>query len=98
MFSAARNAGLATVTSNSTPCVQRGQKIAYVVDLAYDEQNIKNVVALARDADQLFIEAPFFDVDANIAAERTLALDFLWIPASESWPRLIAGLFIISRS
>src|SRR5262245_53890662 len=48
----------------------RGQKIAYVVDLAYDAQNIENVVALARDADQLFIEAPFLDVDANIAAER----------------------------
>jgi ribonuclease Z len=48
----------------------RGQKIAYVVDLAYDEQNIKKVVALARDADQLFIEAPFLDIDADIAAER----------------------------
>jgi ribonuclease Z len=48
----------------------RGQKIAYVVDLAYDEQNIEKVVALARDADQLFIEAPFLDEDANIAAER----------------------------
>ena len=41
-----------------------------MVDLAYDGQNIENVVALARDADQLFIEAPFLDVDANIAAER----------------------------
>jgi ribonuclease Z len=48
----------------------RGQKIAYVVDFAYDERNIKNVIALARDADQLFIEAPFLDADANIAAER----------------------------
>jgi ribonuclease Z len=48
----------------------RGQKIAYVVDLAYDEQNVEKVVALARDADQLFIEAPFLDVDANIAAGR----------------------------
>jgi ribonuclease Z len=48
----------------------RGQKIAYVVDVAYDEQNIERVVALARDADQLFIEAPFLDVDAHIAAER----------------------------
>ena len=27
-------------------------------------------VALARDADQLFIEAPFLDADANIAAEK----------------------------
>ena len=41
-----------------------------MVDLAYDERNIENVVALVRDADQLFIEAPFLDVDANIAAER----------------------------
>jgi ribonuclease Z len=48
----------------------RGQKIAYVVDLAYDQQNIGSVIALAREADQLFIEAPFLDVDANIAAER----------------------------
>jgi len=48
----------------------RGQKIAYVVDLAYNKRNIENVVALARDADQLFIEVPFLDVDANIAAEK----------------------------
>ena len=27
-------------------------------------------VALARDADRLFIEAPFLDADANIAAEK----------------------------
>jgi ribonuclease Z len=39
-------------------------------NLAYDEQNVEKVVALARDADQLFIEAPFLDVDANIAAGR----------------------------
>jgi ribonuclease Z len=37
---------------------------------AYDERNVEKVVALARGADQLFIEAPFLDVDANIAAER----------------------------
>ena len=47
-----------------------GQKIAYAVDLAYNERNIEKVVALARDADQLFIEAPFLDPDANIATER----------------------------
>jgi ribonuclease Z len=47
-----------------------GQKIAYAVDLAYNERNIEKVVALARDADQLFIEAPFLDADADIAAER----------------------------
>jgi ribonuclease Z len=50
--------------------IARGQKVAYVVDLAYESRNVEKVVALARDADQLFIEAPFLDVDADIAAER----------------------------
>jgi len=36
----------------------RGQKIAYVVDAAYHEKNINRIVALARGADQLFMEAP----------------------------------------
>jgi ribonuclease Z len=48
----------------------RGQKIAYVVDIAYDERNVEKVIALARNADQLFIEAPFLDMDADIAAQR----------------------------
>ena len=48
----------------------RGQKIAYLVDLTYSERNVEKAVALARDADQLFIEAPFLDEDAQIAAER----------------------------
>ncbi len=47
-----------------------GLQIAYVVDLAYNEQNIDKVVALARDANQLFIEAAFLGADANITAER----------------------------
>src|SRR6516165_10667385 len=34
----------------------RGQKIAYVVDAAYHEKNIDSIVALARGADQLFME------------------------------------------
>jgi len=41
-----------------------------VVDIAYHDRNIEKVIALARDADQLFIEAPFLDVDASIAAQR----------------------------
>ena len=47
-----------------------GQKIAYVVDIAYHDQNIVKVINLARDADQLFIEAPFLDIDAEVAAQR----------------------------
>jgi len=34
-----------------------GQKIAYVVDAAYHEENVGSIIALARGADQLFIEA-----------------------------------------
>jgi ribonuclease Z len=48
----------------------RGQKIAYVVDAAYHEKNIDRIVALARGADQLFIEAAFINADADIAAQR----------------------------
>ena len=48
----------------------RGQKIAYVVDAAYHEENVNKIIALARDADQLFIEAAFLDADADIATHR----------------------------
>ena len=48
----------------------RGQKIAYVVDTSYHDQNIQRIVALASGADQLFIETAFLDVDAEIAAEK----------------------------
>jgi ribonuclease Z len=48
----------------------RGQKIAYVVDTAYHEENVDRIITLARGADQLFIEAPFIDADADIAAQR----------------------------
>ena len=47
-----------------------GQKIAYVVDIAYQDKNIAKVINLARDADLLFIEAPFLDMDADSAAQR----------------------------
>lgn len=48
----------------------KGRKISYVVDLAFTQQNVEAVVSLVKDADVLFIEAPFLDEDAERAAAR----------------------------
>ncbi len=50
--------------------VAPGQKIVYVVDVAYHDENAGRIVELARGADILFIEAPFLDADAAIAARK----------------------------
>jgi ribonuclease Z len=47
-----------------------GQKIAYVVDALYNDDNARRIVELAECADQLFIEAPFLQRDAAHAAAR----------------------------
>lgn len=47
-----------------------GQKIAYAVDAAFTEENSARIVALARNADILFIEACFAAEDASRAADR----------------------------
>ncbi|WP_019623823.1 ribonuclease Z [Thioalkalivibrio thiocyanoxidans] len=46
----------------------RGQKIAYVTDVAFHEANRRAIVALARGADLFYIEAPFLDAAAPRAA------------------------------
>jgi len=50
--------------------VARGQRLAYVVDLAAHEENVERAVRLAHGADHLFIEAPFADEDAALAQQR----------------------------
>jgi ribonuclease Z len=50
--------------------ISRGQKIAYVVDAKYDEENEAKIVELARDADVFYCEAPYRDQDADKARER----------------------------
>lgn len=50
--------------------VTPGQKIAYVTDVADTPANRAAIVALARNADLLFIEAAFAQADAALAAER----------------------------
>jgi len=48
----------------------RGQKMAYVADTGYSEEDAGRIVDLARGADILFIEACFLDADAERAAEK----------------------------
>ncbi|MBI2353789.1 MAG: ribonuclease Z [Deltaproteobacteria bacterium] len=50
--------------------VEAGQKVCYVTDAAFTPDNAERIVALARDADYLFIEACFLEADAGRAAER----------------------------
>jgi len=50
--------------------VSPGQKIAYVADVADTRPNRQAIAALSRNADLLFIEAAFADVDATLAAGR----------------------------
>jgi ribonuclease Z len=47
-----------------------GQKFAYVTDAAYNEANREKIVALALDADQLFIEAAFLEEDLPVAMDK----------------------------
>lgn len=45
-----------------------GQKIAYITDAAYTDANRKTIVELARNADLLYIEAPFLESASARAA------------------------------
>lgn len=47
-----------------------GQKLAYVADTGYSEEDARRVADLARNADIIFIEACFLDADAQRAAEK----------------------------
>jgi len=47
-----------------------GQRLAYLADLAYTEENRRRAVALARDADLLVCEEAFLHADEALARER----------------------------
>ena len=50
--------------------ISRGQKIVYVVDARYDEENEAKIIALAHGADIFYCEAPYLDCDAEKARDR----------------------------
>ncbi len=50
--------------------ITRGQRVVYVVDCRYDQENEAKIVELAREADVFFCEAPYLDRDRGKAYER----------------------------
>jgi ribonuclease Z len=50
--------------------ISPGQKITYIADAVASPENIEKIVALAKNSDQLFIEAAFLEKHAKIAAEK----------------------------
>ena len=47
-----------------------GEIVAYVTDALASEENARRIVEIAAGAELLFIEAPFLDADADIAARK----------------------------
>ena len=50
--------------------ISRGQKIAYVVDARYDDENEAKIVELAHGADMFYCESPYLDADREKAFDR----------------------------
>jgi len=68
-----------------------GQKLAYVADTGYSEEDARLVVDLAGGADILFIEACFLDADADRAAEKhhLTALQAGWLAGRAGAKRMV---------
>lgn len=47
-----------------------GQKISYIADALYSEENAEKIVDIANGSDIMFVEASFLDADAGRAAEK----------------------------
>lgn len=61
---------LGLLRERALQCVP-GQKIAYVSDVAFHDENVRRIAALAADADVLFIEAMFLEQDAVAARSKS---------------------------
>jgi ribonuclease Z len=58
------------VLSRSVTRISRGQKIAYITDAAFTEENVRKILNLSLGADRLFIEAAFAAKEHAIALKK----------------------------
>jgi ribonuclease Z len=50
--------------------ISPGQKITYIVDVAFGHENVDKIIDFARNADHLFIEAAFLEAEIDIARDK----------------------------
>lgn len=50
--------------------ITAGQKVCYITDAVWNDENIERMIELARGSEILFIEAPFLHEDAATAAKK----------------------------
>lgn len=50
--------------------ITEGQKISYIVDAIYSQENVEKILELVRDSDVMFCEAAYAEVDREIASDR----------------------------
>lgn len=65
----AKRVALAELAERIT-LISPGQKTAYITDAVFSAENARKIIALADQADQLFIEAAFLDQDREMARNK----------------------------
>lgn len=57
--------------SKKIALITQGQKITYIVDVAFNKSNIDNIIGFAKDSDYLYIEACFLHKDLALAEKKS---------------------------
>ncbi len=56
--------------ANEIAIISPGQKVTYITDLVFSEENIATIICFAKNSDHLFIEASFLDKHRDIAEKK----------------------------
>ncbi|MFO8085096.1 MAG: ribonuclease Z [Desulfobacterales bacterium] len=56
--------------ANEIAIISPGQKVTYITDAIFSEENLKKIIPFAKDSDHLFIEACFLDKHRDIARNK----------------------------